>query len=257
MSRTKSPKSKISNILMTLNNIEFEKLNLGKSGRSFKLIYDKQLLQIATNTLYMPFNLNKYKKQWSNFEEYTVDCYIDDSKSNNDYIVKLTQFNDSIFDLIKSNKNLFNVPDNEDIIYSSFYRENKTYPKLFKLQLPRDTQGNFLTQFFDENSEKIFVDENNIEELLTKKAIFKTIIGCSKVYLYQGRAGCIWDILQLKFEPKKNYNNLSDNDTCSLSSDEGCSSNNINYVTSNDTNTDKNNDKNNEKNIYNSMSLID
>ena len=157
---------------MTLNNIEFEKLNLGKSGRSFKLIYDKQLLQIATNTLYMPFNLNKYKKQWSNFEEYTVDCYIDDSKSNNDYIVKLTQFNDSIFDLIKSNKNLFNVPDNEDIIYSSFYRENKTYPKLFKLQLPRDTQGNFLTQFFDENSEKIFVDENNIEELLTKKAIF-------------------------------------------------------------------------------------
>ena len=147
--------------------------------------------------------------------------------------------------------------NNEDIIYSSFYRENKTYPKLFKLQLPRDTQGNFLTQFFDENSEKIFVDENNIEELLTKKAIFKTIIGCSKVYLYQGRAGCIWDILQLKFEPKKNYNNLSDNDTCSLSSDEGCSSNNINYVTSNDTNTDKNNDKNNEKNIYNSMSLID
>ena len=122
----------------------------------------------------MPFNLNKYKKQWSNFEEYTVDCYIDDSKSNNDYIVKLTQFNDSIFDLIKSNKNLFNVPDNEDIIYSSFYRENKTYPKLFKLQLPRDTQGNFLTQFFDENSEKIFVDENtiNLTELLSALEYF-------------------------------------------------------------------------------------
>lgn len=246
MSKTKSTKVTSGHVLMLLNDIKFENLNIGKSGRTFKLIYDKQSLQITTNTLYMPFNLNKYKKQWSNFEEYTVDCYIDDSKLNGDYIDKLTQFNDCVFELLKSQRNLFNVPDDAEITYSSFYRENKTYPKLLKLQLPRDAQGNFTTQFFDENSEKIYVDEDNIEEILQKKSIFKTIIGCSKVYLYQGKAGCLWDILQLKLEPKKTYNDVSESDSCSS------------LLSDDDSQTNKRNkDTSVSSNVYTSMSLID
>ena len=244
MSRTKSTtKVATANLLMSLNDINFDNLNLGKSGRTFKLIYDKQSLQISTNTLYMPFNLNKYKKQWSNHQDYTVDCYVDNGQLNGDYITKLTQFNEYIFELIKSQRNLFNVPENEEITYSPFYRDNKTFPKLLKLQLPRDTNGNFTTQFFDENSQKIYVDENNIDEILTKKSTFKTIIGCSKVYLYQGRAGCIWDIVQLKLVPKQCSNSEnSDSDIGTESSDDGS-------YTSNKSKKDTN--------VYTQISLID
>ena len=244
VSATKVASAKVAatSVLMSLNDINFDNLNLGKSGRSVKLIYDKQSLQMSTNTLYMPFNLNKYKKQWSNHEDYTVDCYIDNSQLNGDYIQRLTDLNESIFELIKSQRNLFNVPEDEDITCAPFYRDNKTFPKLLKLQLPRDTNGNFTTQFFDENSEKIYVDENNIDEILTKKSTFKTIIECSKVYLYQGKAGCIWNILQLKLSPKQQEILISD--ASDTSSDEGS-------YTSNGSNAS------NGKSVYTQMAMID
>lgn len=220
---------------VSLNNLDFKNLNLGKSGRSVKLLYDKQSINMSTNVLYMPFNLNTYKRQWSNYDDYTVDCYIDSGHSDNEYIQKMNKFNDVIFDLVKSNLHLFNVPENEQITFTPFYRENKTFPKLLKLHLPRDQNGNFTTQFFDENSNKIFVDENNIQTILSKKASFKTIINCTKVYLYQNKAGCAWDILQLKLVQNTKDINTSD-----------CSDNG-----SEDNNTTVN------SNIYTQMSLID
>lgn len=234
------------NVLVQLNDINFQNINLAKSGRSVKLIYDKQTLNMITPTLYMPFNLNKYQKQWSNYEDYSVDCYVDNSGDNEsqDSIQKLNELNECIFDTVKTNLNLFNVPNNEEISFSPFYRDNKTYPKLLKLNFPRDTNGNFITQFFDGNSNKIFVDETNIDTILTKKTSFKTIIGCSKVYVYQGKAGCSWDILQLKLNPTKKANNSIITDT-----------DNDSVEMSDDSNDGGNNSTNN--NIYTQMSMID
>jgi hypothetical protein len=220
------------NVLLPLNDVNFQSINLAKSGRSVKLIYDKQTLNITTPTLYMPFNLNKYQKQWSNFEDYSVDCYVDTYGENEtqDTIGKLNALNECIFETVKSNLNLFNVPNNEEISFSPFYKDNKSFPKLLKLNFPRDTNGNFITQFFDENSNKIFVDETNIDTILTKKTSFKTIIGCSKVYVYQNKAGCSWDILQLKLNPVKKANNtnnynINDTDSVEMSDDSDNSSN--------------------------------
>ena len=224
---------------------------MAKSGRSVKLIYDKQTLNITTPTLYMPFNLNKYQKQWSNFEDYSVDCYVDTYGENEtqDTIGKLNALNECIFETVKSNLNLFNVPNNEEISFSPFYKDNKSFPKLLKLNFPRDTNGNFITQFFDENSNKIFVDETNIDTILTKKTSFKTIIGCSKVYVYQNKAGCSWDILQLKLNPVKKANNtnnynINDTDSIEMSDDS-------------DTSNTSNNSNNYNNKIYTQMSMID
>ena len=205
---------------VSLNDVNFQNLNLGKSGRTVKLIYDKQSMNMSTNVLYMPFNVNTYKKQWSNYDDYIIDCYIDNAHSDNEYIQKMSEFNDVIFNLVKTNLHLFNVPENEQICFTPFYRDNKTFPKLLKLHLPRDTNGNFMTQFFDENYNKIFVDENNIQTILSKKSTFKTIINCSKVYVYQNKAGCAWDIIQLKLvsstkEIAINNSDCSDNGSCS------------------------------------------
>ena len=252
MSKTKTVKlvSTPGNFV-SLSDLSFDQLTLCKSGRSVKLVYNKECASLSTSILYSPFGVNKYKKQWSNFEDYSIDCYIDGNSPDfalnngtltfNEYTKKLTEFNDHIFNMVKNERTLMNIPDhvNEvDITLSPFYRDNKTFPKLLKLNLPRDTNGNFTTQFFDENSNKIIVDEKNIETLLTKKSTFKTIIKCSKVYFYQNKVGCMWDISQLKIYPytvKKEINDDSDD-----SIDESCSS----------TSSNKNN-------IYTQMSLID
>jgi len=239
LSKVKSAKTAVKTVkiinnpssFVSLNDVNFQNLNLGKSGRSVKLIYDKQSMNMSTNVLYMPFNLNTYKKQWSTYDDYIIDCYIDSGHSDNEYIQKMSQFNDVIFDLVKTNLHLFNVPENEQICFTPFYKDNKTFPKLLKLHLPRDTNGNFMTQFFDENSNKIFVDENNIQTILSKKSTFKTIINCSKVYMYQNRAGCAWDIMQLKLVNATKEIAISDSsDNGSASEEDNTNDNNHIYT---------------------------
>jgi hypothetical protein len=200
-------------LLTTLDNLVFSNLNLAKSGRVVKLICDKQPFNLKTNTMYLPFGVNKFKKQWSNFEEYSIDCYVDSSTTDNE---KYNELNDKIFNLVKENTQLFNIPDVSTLSNSPFYRDNKSYPKLLKLQLPRDTNGNFTTQFFDDTGKIIIVDETNIEEILAKKVTIKTLITCSKVWVYQNKVGSIWNVLQIKLTPKTTQ---EENDASEDSSD--------------------------------------
>lgn len=205
-----------STTIQNLQELSFNNLKLAKVGRNIKLLNDKQSLNINTNVLYMPFNLNKYKKQWSNIEEYSVDCYVQDNLCNN----KLTEFDNAIFDLVKGNSQLFGLSDLNDAVYSPMYRENKSYPKLLKLYLPRDSNGNFTTHFFDSESNKIIINEENIETILTKKTMFKCIITCTKVWCYQNKIGSIWEIVQLKLNENKDKDlNNSDNSDHSDMSD--------------------------------------
>ena len=200
-------------VINDLLKLNFDNLMLAKSGRVIKLIQNKQPLNLSTETLYLPFGVSKFKKQWSAFEEYSVDCYVNDSNNNTEYVSKLTDFNDHLFNLSKSNLQLFGLHPSVEVTNSPFYRNNKTYPKLLKLQLPRDQNGNFTTQFFDENSQRIIVNEQNIETILSKKILFKSIITCSKVWAYQNKIGSVWNITQLKLIPlSKNNESVSGSD---------------------------------------------
>jgi len=206
-------------LIQDLNKLNFKSLSLAKSGRTVKLIVDKQPINISIPCMYIPFGLNKIKKQWSNFEEYSVDCYLSNISNylneSKEFDNKMNELNDAIFNISKENIQLFNVPNSDDLTYSSFYRDNKTFPKLLKLHLPRDTNGNFTTMFFDENSNPIVVNENNIETILSKKTSFKCIMTCSKVWIYQNKIGSIWNIVQLKLISNTGASTSNSNQTTS------------------------------------------
>lgn len=212
--------------IQNLHELSFNNLKLAKVGRNIKLLNDKQSLNINTNILYMPFNLNKYKKQWSNIEEYSVDCYVQDNLSSN----KLVEFDNVIFDLVKNNSQLFGSSDLNDAVYSTMYRDNKNYPKLLKLYLPRDSNGNFTTQFFDHESNKIIINEDNIESILTKKTMFKCIITCTKVWYYQNKIGSIWEIVQLKLNDNKDKDKDNSDHSDFSDTSESSDSHNISSV---------------------------
>ena len=110
-----------------------------------------------------------------------------------------------IIELIQEYEQLFNT-DNDNInfndiksIYCPILKENKTYPKLMKISLPRDTKGNFDFVVFDETKNKITVDDSTIEQVLCKGKIYKGIIECSKIWYYKGKFGTTWNFKQLKF----------------------------------------------------------
>ena len=114
--------------------------------------------------------------------------------------------------MVKQNSNIFNnvkvTQDASSCEYSPILKENGDYPKLMKLQFVRDRNGNFVSFIFDENKEKIKIDETNIDTVLGKGKIFKCIIECSKVWCYNGKIGSVWNILQLRFA-KNNEKTIS------------------------------------------------
>jgi hypothetical protein len=190
---------------INLNELDLSKVNIAKSGRNVKLIYDKLPLQLVTSKLYSPFGVRMNDNNYSPFKTCNIDCSLNQSNDpiSIDYRVSLEALDNKIMELLKDSGHLFNLDnvnmDNVKGIYSPILRENKTYPKLIKISLPRDANGNFDFVLFDENKEKIFLDDSNISEVLSKGKIFKTIIECSKLWYYNGKFGSTWNLKQLRF----------------------------------------------------------
>jgi hypothetical protein len=193
--------------VVDLQNINIDELKLGKSGRAVKLLYNKEPIQICTSTLFSPFGVKSVTKEWSDFTEYNIDCFINNSKSDISINFKKSMENldELIQKLVKENLGLFSSKTetaNEAFVYTPILRENGNYPKLMRLQLTRDKNGNFESFLFDEAKTKISVNESNIETHLCKGKLFKTIIECVKVWYYNGKVGSIWKVVQLKFSNK-------------------------------------------------------
>jgi hypothetical protein len=192
--------------LIDTNNLDWDAFSLGKSGRTIKLLYNKKNFQFCTSLLYTPFGVKSNSKDWSKFDEYCLDCSLNQSESEHSTQFRnfLTKLDEKINELVKSNKELLNITnENCEYSYNSILRENKNYPKLMKLQLPRDKNGNFDCFVFNSDKTKIKINEGNIEEVLTKGKFFKCIIECSKLWYFKEKVGSIWNIVQLKFTDVK------------------------------------------------------
>lgn len=200
--------------LLNLDNIDWSAFTLGKSGRTIKLLYNKTSFQFCTSLLYSPFGAKSNVKDWSKFDEYYLDCSL--NQSNSEQSIKfrefLTKLDEKINELVKENKELLNIPtDSSEYVYNTILRENKNYPKLMKLQLPRDKNGNFDCFIFSNDKSKIKINDSNVEETLTKGKIFKCIIECSKLWYFKEKVGSMWNIVQLKFADIKLSNENMDN----------------------------------------------
>jgi hypothetical protein len=187
--------------MIDIDTVNWDSFQLAKSGKTWKLLYNKEPVQFCTSTLYSPFGIKSVTKEWSTFSEYSLDCSL--NQSNN---VNATAFREFLEKLDEKVKELVEEAM-QGATYHKILRENGNYPKLMKLQLNRDKNGNFHTVFFDENKEKLRVNEGNIDDLLPRGKTFRCIIECSKIWSYNDKVGSIWNIVQLKFadfKPKEN-----------------------------------------------------
>jgi hypothetical protein len=191
---------------VNLSDIDLSQLKVAKSGRMIKIMYNKEPLQLVTGKMYTPFGVKVNTNNYSNFTSCHLDCSLNQSNSeaSEKYRESLEELDKRIVELIQESLYLFNTdtnyqPDDIPNIYGPILRENKTYPKLMKITLPRDTKGNFDYVIFNENKEKVAITDNNIEEVLCKGKIFKGIIECAKIWYFKGRFGTTWNLKQLKF----------------------------------------------------------
>jgi hypothetical protein len=180
--------------MIDITQADFSKFKIGKSGRALKLLYDNESVSFCTSGLYTPFGVNQNVKDWSNFTEYSVECSLNQSTSE-----QATAFREFLERLDSTIENLLKDQIPDGFVYYNILKESSNYPKRMRLQLPRDKNGNFQSFIFDTDKTKIMLDDSSIESVISKGKVFKCIIECAKIWVYNGKAGSIWNINQLKF----------------------------------------------------------
>ena len=188
---------------VNIHDIDLNELKLAKVGKVVKLLYKKEPLQLVTSKMYAPFGVKVQNNDYSSYTKCHLDCSLNQNNSTVSvkYREALEALDQKIAELIKEHVHLFNIK--ETIDYDNYYtpvlKENKSYPKLMKITLPRDRNGNFDFVVFNENKEKMPLDDNNIEQTLSKGKIFKGIVEFSKVWFFKGKFGVMMNLVQMKF----------------------------------------------------------
>jgi hypothetical protein len=196
---------------ISLKNIDYSLLSVVKNGKSLKIYYKDSPLQIVTETLYTPFGVKSFSNNYSNISNYHLDCSVDNHKSveSQETISLFNNLDTKIMNLINENLDLFHVKNMTDCDYSKFLKDPKgDYPGLLKIQLPRDSKGNFETVVFNHDKEKMPIDESNIQSVFTKGTTFKSIIECSRLWHFNGKFGASFMFKQIKLVPKEPVENL-------------------------------------------------
>jgi hypothetical protein len=190
--------------------LDLSKLKLGKSGRTIKLIYEGNPLQLVTTKMYAPFGVKIFNNDYSHFTNCHIDCSI--SETNMKIREAYQNLDDKIKELVmNSNEKTFTEINFEDpTFYSSMFKGTSNYPKLMKISLPRDKNGNFDFVIFDDNKDKVKITESTIENVLGKRVVFKSIIECNKIWAYKGKVGVTWNLVQMRLVPKSEQSESSE-----------------------------------------------
>ncbi len=171
---------------MNFTTLNLEKISLCKSGKTIKLFGEaKKPLELASGRLYLPFGVSSYENKWSGMYDYSVSCYVDEQ-----FDAFCTRLDSKVRELLSD----FTTSELSDTL-----RQNKDFPKLFRLKLPRDSNGNFNFVVFDEDKNKIMVTEDNVNTVFCKKRPFKCIMQCEKITDWSGKSGISWILTQARY----------------------------------------------------------
>lgn len=183
-----------------INEIDLSLLKLVKSGRSVKLYYKNDPLQLKTPRVRTPFGVKMYNNSYSSFTDCSIDVSISDQAVSIDLDPYFDAFTARVQALVTESVHYFSTKEPIlDIVVSPVFRANKDYPKLMKITMSRDKNGNFDCVLFDQEKNKVILDDSNIETVLSKGKIFAGIIECGKVWYYNGKFGMTWNLMQARF----------------------------------------------------------
>lgn len=168
-------------------------LDLVKSGKSIRVIdtETRKPLRVTSKELYLPFGVSSWENQYSKFQDYSLQTYVNIDPEFEKYCEELDE---------KVKSLCLSSPLFENGEYKSLLKQNKDFPRLFKINLPRDRFGNFDFVVFDKDLNKIMVTEDNVEYIFCKKRTFTCIFESCKVWQYNGSIGTIWNLVQVKYK---------------------------------------------------------
>jgi hypothetical protein len=203
-------------VSQSICDLDLSLVKLGKSGRTIKVLYNKKPLVLSTLKMRLPFGVKVYPSNYGGSNNCHLDCSMlnNTSTSSQKFLEASRLLDQRICELISENMNLFPDQNEDDLVvsdhYNPIFKKNGDYPELCKINLPRDSNGNFKCVIFDQDKNKVQIEDKNVSEVLTKNKSFKGIIECNKVWFFKGRFGTQWNLNQLKFIKPTPVSALSD-----------------------------------------------
>lgn len=198
-------------LLTKLEDINDDKLKLGKSKRNVNVYHGKQRLFFRTGKLKMPFGvqINKFKT-YSDFTEYYIDFSVIESE-NKEFVELFKEIETKIKTLLVEQKML-----SEDSLeevnkkFTGILKENEGYQPLFKVNIPRKSNGHFDFSVFDTEKEIVSVSDSNIQDVLSKGSFCKIVFEIDKIWYFKERYGITLKLNQLRL-CKQEESQLSNN----------------------------------------------
>lgn len=191
-------------LLTKLEDIQDDKLKLGKSKKSVNIYHGKQRLFFRTGKMRMPFGvqINKFKT-YSDFTEYYIDFSVNEEE-NVEFIEMLKEMEKKIKTLLVDQK-IFSEDSLEEINqkFTCILKEKEGYSPLFKVNLPRKNSGHFDFNVFDSEKEMLTVSDANIQDILSKGNFCKIIFEIDKIWYFKERYGVTLKLNQLRLCKKE------------------------------------------------------
>jgi hypothetical protein len=179
---------------------------------------DSRNLMIQTPSLPSPFGMSVFDKNGP--PKYSLDLalrgYQDNTKVKAFYDA-LTSLDDYMIDLGVKNSKLWFKADMKREIVQAFYTPivkfgrdkegNQTpYPPNVKLQLRKNREGGFETEFYGEEAKSnpkakpLDLEENPLESFLVKKVEVTALMQCTGVWFAGGKYGLSWKAVQVRLD---------------------------------------------------------
>jgi hypothetical protein len=179
---------------------------------------DSRSLMIQTPSLPSPFGMSVFDKNGP--PKYSLDLalrgYQDNTKVKAFYNA-LTSLDEFMIDLGVKNSKLWFKADMKREIVQAFYTPivkfgrdkdgNQTpYPPNVKIQLRKNREGGFETEFYGEEAKSnpkakaLDLEENPLETFLVKKVEVTALMQCTGVWFAGGKYGLSWKAVQVRLD---------------------------------------------------------
>jgi len=179
---------------------------------------DSRNLMIQTPSLPSPFGMSVFDKNGP--PKYSLDLalrgYQDNTKVKA-FFDALTSLDEYMIDLGVKNSKLWFKADMKREIVQAFYTPivkfgrdkegNQTpYPPNVKLQLRKNREGGFETEFYGEEAKSnpkakaLDLEENPLETFLVKKVEVTALMQCTGVWFAGGKYGLSWKAVQVRLD---------------------------------------------------------
>jgi hypothetical protein len=201
-----------------------EKLVFAAKKRTMIPIYYKSnedslnLFGLHTSELFMPFGCSVSQNSFSDFTEYYVSCALNNYQTDKKvqrYLNTIESVETKLKEHMKKHYSDYfsdpcqNISDKVDSMLTSCIKQsNKSYPPNMYFSIPRNKNGVFICDVYDDKNDAVQITQENIDELLSKKSTVKCAINCVGAWFRDGvkgktsNFGLKWELHQAKVTNK-------------------------------------------------------